>query len=187
MRVGFEPTKSYQPLHAFQACALNHSATSPTAIGDHALDLAVQAAEPIEAVPHFQRMSQAKCWAAWCDWTNLPTGLNEIMRLWAHIVAWAALIVALLIAMRDGVSSLEQETLVIRRVGQIWFEIDPPSLNLAQAVVERYAAPWLWDDVIIHILQLPAVAIFAVIGVAFMVLSRSSRRGGRPFSRKKKA
>ena len=109
------------------------------------------------------------------------------MRLWAHIVAWAALIVALLIAMRDGVSSLEQETLVIRRVGQIWFEIDPPSLNLAQAVVERYAAPWLWDDVIIHILQLPAVAIFAVLGVAFMVLSRSSRRGGRPFARKKKA
>ena len=106
------------------------------------------------------------------------------MRLWAHIVAWAALILALLIAMRDGLTSLEQNALVIRRLGQIWFEIDPPSLNLAQAVVERYLAPWLWDDVIIHILQVPAVAIFAVLGIGFMILSRSSRmRRGRPWLR----
>ncbi len=109
------------------------------------------------------------------------------MRLWAHIVAWAALIVALLIAMRDGLLSLEQETLVIQRLGEIWYKIDPPSLNLAQAAVERYLAPWLWDDVIIRILQLPAVAIFAVLGIGFLVLSRSSRGGGRPFARKKKA
>jgi hypothetical protein len=28
-RVGFEPTVGYKPTHAFQACALNHSAISP--------------------------------------------------------------------------------------------------------------------------------------------------------------
>ena len=27
--MGFEPTLGYKPKHAFQACALNHSATSP--------------------------------------------------------------------------------------------------------------------------------------------------------------
>ena len=29
VRMGFEPTLGYKPKHAFQACALNHSATSP--------------------------------------------------------------------------------------------------------------------------------------------------------------
>ena len=29
-RVGFEPTRRYERLHAFQACAIDHSATSPT-------------------------------------------------------------------------------------------------------------------------------------------------------------
>ena len=28
--MGFEPTLGYKPKHAFQACALNHSATSPS-------------------------------------------------------------------------------------------------------------------------------------------------------------
>ena len=28
-RAGFEPAKGVAPLHAFQACAFNHSATSP--------------------------------------------------------------------------------------------------------------------------------------------------------------
>ena len=30
-REGFEPSNGYQPLHTFQACALNHSATCPGA------------------------------------------------------------------------------------------------------------------------------------------------------------
>ena len=30
VRMGFEPTLGYKPKHAFQACALNHSATSPS-------------------------------------------------------------------------------------------------------------------------------------------------------------
>ena len=132
-------------------------------------------------------MSQPNCWAASRDWTSVAPGLSEIMRLWAHIVGWATLIVALLIAMRDGLSSLDQNTLVIRPLGRIWYEIDPPSLNLAQAVVERYLAAWLWDPLIITFLQIPGVAVFGVAGILFLLLSRSSKRGGRPFIRKKKA
>ena len=30
-REGFEPSVGYKPTHAFQACALNHSAISPSA------------------------------------------------------------------------------------------------------------------------------------------------------------
>lgn len=107
------------------------------------------------------------------------------MRLWAHIVAWVALIVALVIAIRDGLSSLEQSALVIRPLGQIWYEIDRGSLNLVQAVVERYLTPALWDPLIVSFLQVPGVLAFGVIGLGFMALSYS-RRGGRPLLRRKK-
>ena len=87
------------------------------------------------------------------------------------------LIVAVVIAMRDGLASLEQNAFVVRPLGQIWFEIDPPSLNTLQAVVERYVSPTLWDPVIITVLQVPAVALFGVLGIVFLLLSRASRRG----------
>jgi hypothetical protein len=32
-REGFEPSLGYKPKHAFQACAINHSATSPDGVG----------------------------------------------------------------------------------------------------------------------------------------------------------
>ena len=31
-REGFEPSLGYKPKHAFQACAINHSATSPDGV-----------------------------------------------------------------------------------------------------------------------------------------------------------
>ena len=100
------------------------------------------------------------------------------MRLLAHIVGWTLLIVALVIAIRDGLSSLDQNQFVVRPLGQLWYEIDPPSLNTLQAAVERNLSPVLWDPVIITLLQLPAVAVFGVLGIVFLLLSRASGRGG---------
>ena len=105
------------------------------------------------------------------------------MRLLAHIVGWTLLIVALVIAIRDGLTSFDQKTLVIRPLGQLWFEIDPPSLNTLQAAVERHVSPELWDPVIITVLQAPAVAVFGVLGIVFLLLSRASGRG-RPLLRR---
>ena len=99
------------------------------------------------------------------------------MRLLAHIVGWTLLIVALVIAIRDGLSSLDQNQFVIRPLGQLWFEIDASSLNTLQAGIERNLSPVLWDPVIITLLQLPAVAVFGVLGIVFLLLSRAGGRG----------
>ena len=108
------------------------------------------------------------------------------MRLLAHIVGWTLLIVALVIAIRDGLASLDQKVLVIKPLGQIWYDIDPPSLNTAQAVVERYVSPTLWDPAIVTILQLPGVAVFGVLGIVFLLLSRAGGRGRPLLSRKRR-
>ena len=55
-------------------------------------------------------------------------------------------------------------------LGQFWYSLDPGSLNLTQAVVERYIWPVLWDPVLITVLQWPAALVFAVPGLVLLVL-----------------
>ena len=56
-------------------------------------------------------------------------------------------------------------------LGQIWFDLHPGSLNLVQAVIERYVWQPLWDPGIATILQWPAVLDFAVPGAVIILLS----------------
>jgi hypothetical protein len=63
-------------------------------------------------------------------------------------------------------------------LGQMWFNIDPSSLNLVQAVIERHVWPPLWDPVILTVLRWPA---WAVLGLpALILLILPMRRGGPP-------
>ena len=66
--------------------------------------------------------------------------------------------------------------------GQIWFSYAPSSLQVAEAVVERYldpcsliqalgCAPFLWHPGFATILQSPASLPFGILAVVFFVLS----------------
>ncbi len=55
-------------------------------------------------------------------------------------------------------------------LGRLWYSLDPGSLNLTQAIVERYIWPPLWDPVLITVLQWPAAAVLAVPGMVLLVL-----------------
>ncbi len=52
-------------------------------------------------------------------------------------------------------------------LGQLWFSLDPPSLNLVQAVIERYVWPPLWDPVLVTVLRWPP---WAVMGLPALIL-----------------
>jgi hypothetical protein len=58
----------------------------------------------------------------------------------------------------------------LRPAGELWYRLAPGSLNLLQAVVERYIWPPLWDPAFVSILQLPALVVFAVPGVVLLLL-----------------
>ena len=51
--------------------------------------------------------------------------------------------------------------------GELWYMIHRGSLNLTQAVIQRYVASWLWDPVLVSVLTLPA---WAVLGAPALVL-----------------
>ena len=61
-------------------------------------------------------------------------------------------------------------------LGQIWFDLHPGSLNLVQAVLERYVWQPLWDPGITSVLLMPALPLFLVPGLVLVLLCR--RRSG---------
>ena len=56
-------------------------------------------------------------------------------------------------------------------LGQLWFDLYRSSLNLVQAVVQRYIHPFLWDPIIVTILLWWAFAVLMVLGLLILALS----------------
>lgn len=75
----------------------------------------------------------------------------------------------------DGVASIASASLVTTPLGQAWFNLHPASLNLTQAVIERYTFPFLWDPVLLSVLLMPGWVVFTVIGVVLYYLGRRRR------------
>lgn len=75
----------------------------------------------------------------------------------------------------DGVKSIASAKIVITPLGAAWAAVDLPSLNLAQAIVERYVWPFLWDPVMLNILLLPGWVVFTALGAALYYLGRRRR------------
>ena len=57
--------------------------------------------------------------------------------------------------------------------GEVWFKLDNSSLNLVQAIVQRYLHPFLWDPLIVGILQWPPWATLGGLGMALTIIFRS--------------
>ena len=97
-----------------------------------------------------------------------------------RVIGWLFIIVALVALGADIVGSLASRSIDITPLGQQWFEINRASIGLAQAVIQRYVLPELWDPVIVTVLLLPTFAVFGVLGVilAYAFRYRKRRRSG---------
>ena len=84
----------------------------------------------------------------------------------------AAAAVTYELTMSDGGGGLQ-----LLPLGQVWFDVDAGSLNLLQAVVERYISEALWDPVILTVLYWPAILVFLVPGVLLVLIGLMIRRG----------
>ena len=105
------------------------------------------------------------------------------MRMLGRVIGWLILAAGLVAGGIDLWASLEEDKLVLKPLGQHWFEIHAPSLNIAQAAIERHVWEPLWLDVIQPILEQPAVFVLCGVGLLLLVVFR--RRGSRWFSRRR--
>ena len=60
----------------------------------------------------------------------------------------------------------------LKPFGEVFFRLAPEWLNLAQAVIQRYVAPWLWDPVILTALLWPAWPTLGGIALIFLIFRR---------------
>jgi hypothetical protein len=60
-------------------------------------------------------------------------------------------------------------------LGQLWYNADRSSLNLVQAVTQRYLSVVLWDDVLRPVLLSWAFAVLIVVGLALLILFHRRR------------
>lgn len=97
------------------------------------------------------------------------TFLLRTIGLWTIAGAIVAMVI-------DGMKSIASGRVVLTPLGQTWFDLAPASLNTAQAAVQRYVHPYLWDPVIQWILLWPTWAVLMVIGVLFVAVGSRRKR-----------
>jgi hypothetical protein len=98
------------------------------------------------------------------------------MRFVLRLTGFVFLAIAVVAAVIDGTRSIAGSALVTTPLGQTWFQIHGPSLNIAQAAVERHVNPLLWDPVITSVLFTPTFVVAGVLALLFLVLGRPKRR-----------
>ena len=96
-----------------------------------------------------------------------------------RIAGWLLIAGALLAAGREIVRSLEAGHWLPITAGELWAGIDFASLNLVQAVIQRYLHPAIWEPGVVTLLLWPAWIVLLVPGVLLVVLFRRRDTGRR--------
>jgi len=101
-----------------------------------------------------------------------------------RVIGWLLVGAALLCAGAEIVASLQAGQWTPLAAGELWFRLDPFSLNLSQAVIQRYIAPWLWDPAIVTVLLGPSWVVLGLPGALLARLGRPARSRRRPSFRR---
>jgi hypothetical protein len=108
------------------------------------------------------------------DTAQMRIGRAAVIRF-ARAVGWVLVCLA--------VAALGYEVLLVRAggtwrmiaAGELWYALDRNSLNLAQAITQRYLHPALWDPILQSVLTWPAWSLLGGPGIA-LVVALSGRR-----------
>lgn len=91
-------------------------------------------------------------------------------------VIWVAGAVQLV---RDIITFVGSGQFVFQPLGEVWFHLHVGSLNLTQAIIERYIWPPIWDPIIVTVLQWPASLLGLVLGTVLFLVGRANYPGPR--------
>jgi len=99
-----------------------------------------------------------------------------------RVLGWFLFAVSLLLLGSEIISSLQAGEWDPQLLGVLWFQLDSGSLNLVQAIVQRFLHPYLWDPMIQTMLLWPAWPIFMIPGILLITLFRKRKN---PYAPKK--
>ena len=89
-----------------------------------------------------------------------------------RVIGWIALLFGTAVLVRDVLVWIDTKHWAPIALGQLWYDLNRASLNLVQAVVQRYIHPFLWDPIIVSVLLSWAFAVLMFLGLLLLVLFR---------------
>jgi hypothetical protein len=99
-----------------------------------------------------------------------------MIRFLFRFLGLLCLALAFILLVYDGTKSIaDQKWFYITTVNDLWVGLDQNSLMRLKPAVERLSA-WLWDPVMIKILNAPSELVLAIIGTVLILLGRKKRR-----------
>jgi hypothetical protein len=101
-----------------------------------------------------------------------------------RLIGWIIFLAGLAVLARDAFVWIDTKRWAPIALGQLWFDLNRSSLNLVQAVVQRYLHPFLWDPIIVTVLLWWAFAVLMVLGMLILALSGRRTRARTAVSRR---
>jgi hypothetical protein len=100
-----------------------------------------------------------------------------------RFLGWLLVLAGLVVLGRDLLLFWDTGRFAPIVLGQLWYDLSPNTLQLAQPAIQRHVSPYLWDPVIQTVLLWWAFAIFFGLGIVLLALFR--RRDPRRFERRR--
>ena len=89
-----------------------------------------------------------------------------------RIIGWLLILLALLLFGADAWTAWHGGAWAAKPLGAVWYEWGRGSLNLTQAIIQRYIHPAIWDKGFLPLLEMPAWLVFGVLGLILALLFR---------------
>jgi hypothetical protein len=103
-------------------------------------------------------------------------GFPRVVKGLLRFLAGAFLLVAVFAAVNDVTRSmLAEERLPPVPTYEHWSRLAPVTLTLARNAVQRHTHPLVWDPGLVTVMQLPAWALFGVVGALLAYAGRRRR------------
>ena len=96
-----------------------------------------------------------------------------------RLIGWIIFLAGLSVLVRDVLVLIDTGRWAPIALGQLWFDLNRSSLNLVQAVVQRYISARLWDGIIVHVLFWWAFAVLMVLGALLLLVFRRRKSAPR--------
>jgi len=107
---------------------------------------------------------------------TLPVGASMIV---GRVIGWIGLLAGASVLVRDLLAWFDTKHWMPIALGQLWYDLNRASLNLVQAVVQRYISARLWDGIIVHVLFWWAFAVLMVLGALLLLVFRRRKSAPR--------
>ncbi len=89
-----------------------------------------------------------------------------------RVIGWIFVLAGAAALARDVMVWVDTKAWAPIALGQLWYQLDRSSLNLVQAIIQRYVLAFLWDPIIVSVLLCWAFAVLMALGALLLFLFR---------------